>query len=83
MPAPHSSLILVDIMCLLTSDIYHELDFRPIISPDRENRLEKISQVMTDKIQAVRANQIGTKIGVVHQKVISEIEACLRSLINL
>src|SRR3990167_8866725 len=51
------------IVCLLTSKVFEEIDFRPIINPDSINGLEQISQVMTDKIQAVRAIQIGKKIG--------------------
>ena len=71
------------IVCLLTSDVYNELDFRPIITPDKGNCLERISQVMTDKIQVVKANQIGKKIGIIHKKNMTEIDTCLRSLISL
>jgi len=71
------------IVCLLTSDVYSELDFRPIITPDSDNCLEKTSQVMTDKIQAVKANQIGKKIGIIHKRYMAEIDIYLRSLISL
>ena len=70
-------------LCLLTSDIYSELDFRPIIQPSKINGLEKISQVMTDKIQALRATQIGKKIGVIEMEILLAIEVSLRSLLNL
>ena len=71
------------IVCLLTTDIYEELDFRPLIKPAKTNGLEKPSQVMTDKIQAVREIQIGKKIGYLDKKVIAEIDNALRSLVNL
>jgi mRNA interferase MazF len=71
------------IVCLLTSEVHEELDFRPIITPDEFNHLEKISQVMTDKIQAVRAIQIGKKIGVISSVCLYEIETSLKILINL
>lgn len=71
------------IICLLTSDIYPELDFRPVIEPNITNGLGKKSQVMTDKIQAIREIQIGNKIGVVNKKNLNDIDNNLRSLINL
>ena len=71
------------IICLLTTDIYLELDFRPMISPSTSNGLEKISQVMTEKIQAVRDTQISKKIGVIDKFILNEIDNNLRSLMNL
>lgn len=71
------------IVCLLTTDIYEELDFRPIVKPDKSNALQQISQVMTDKIQAVREAQIGKKIGAIDKHGLSDIDNALRSLINL
>lgn len=71
------------IICLLTSDIYAELDFRPIIEPNAINGLSKQSQVMTDKIQVVREIQVGNKIGLVSKKILQEIDTNLRLLINL
>ena len=71
------------IVCLLTSDVYEELDFRPILTPDKNNGLEKVSQVMTDKLQAVKVSQIGKRIGIIHNKQMIEIDSCLRRLINL
>lgn len=71
------------IVCLLTSDIYPELDFRPIIEPSASNGMSKQSQVMTDKIQAIRKIQISNKIGVITKKQLLEIDTNLRLLINL
>lgn len=71
------------IVCLLTSDIYPELDFRPIVEPNTINGLSKRSQVMTDKIQVVREIQIGNKIGVISKTHLQEIDNNLRLLINL
>jgi mRNA interferase MazF len=71
------------IVCLLTSDIYPELDFRPIIEPDSINGLSKRSQVMTDKVQVVRENQIGNKVGILAKKVIQDVDDNLRLLMHL
>ena len=71
------------IVCLLTTEIHEELDFRPIIRPLKANGLDKMSQVMTDKIQAVRDTQISKKIGVLDKKSLADIDNNLRSLINL
>jgi mRNA interferase MazF len=71
------------LVCLITSEIYEELDFRPIIMPDSRNKLEKISQVMTDKVQAVKATQIGSKVGIVERNIMAEIDRNLALLMNL
>ena len=71
------------IVCLLTSDIYPELDFRPIIDHSTTNGLSKKSQIMIDKIQAIREIQIGNKVGAVDKKTLQEIDNNLRLLINL
>ena len=54
---------------LITSEIYSELDFRPIIEPCDKNGLSQRSQTMTDKIQAVRESQIGKKVGIAAKKI--------------
>lgn len=71
------------IICLLSSEIHQELDFRPIISPSITNGLKIESQVMTDKVQAVRSINISKKIGILDSKSMQHIDNNLRSLLNL
>lgn len=71
------------LVCLMTSEIYEDLDFRPIIQPNQKNKLEKISQAMTDKIQAVKASQIRSKVGVIDKNIMEEIDRNLALLMNL
>ena len=71
------------IVCLFTSEIYHELDFRPIIEAQKSNGLKQTSQIMTDKIQVVRENQIGSKIGSINKQILIKVDNALRTLINL
>jgi mRNA-degrading endonuclease toxin of MazEF toxin-antitoxin module len=71
------------IVCLLSSDVYKELDFRPIIEPDNNNGLSITSQVMTDKVQVVKSGQIGKKIGSLNKKQLAVIDGYLRALMGL
>ena len=71
------------IICLLSSDSYPELDFRPIIEPNKANGLSAISQVMVDKVQVVRLGQIGKKIGRVDKKILSQVDGNLKALLGL
>lgn len=71
------------IICLLSSSIYPELDFRPIIKPDNKNGLSVISQFMTDKVQVVKLSQIGKKIGIIDKKTLRTVDGYLKSLMGL
>lgn len=71
------------IICLLSSDIYPELDFRPIIEPNNINKLTSSSQAMIDKIQVVKLAQISKKIGIIDKKNLQLINGNLKAILGL
>ncbi len=71
------------IICLFSSDIYVELDFRPIVTPNDSNGLSVISQLMTDKVQVVRTHQISKKIGRIDKNSLLLVDGNLKSLMGL
>ncbi len=71
------------LICLLSSDIYPELDFRPIIKPNSTNGLSILSQVMIDKVQVVKLTQIGKKIGEVDKNTLKLINGNLKAILGI
>jgi mRNA interferase MazF len=71
------------LICLLSSSVYPELDFRPIVEPSIDNGLSVTSQVMIDKLQVVKLAQIGKKIGVLDAKTLRMISGQLKSILSL
>ena len=57
--AIHSSIVI----CPITSHVEKEIIFRPTLLPDVQNGLEKISQVMIDKLTTIKREKIGKILG--------------------
>lgn len=57
--AEHSSVV----VCPITSHVEKEIVFRPSLFPDSSNGLEKLSQIMIDKITTIRKDKIGQVLG--------------------
>lgn len=58
----------------ITSTIVNAPLLRITIEPDENNNLEKISQVMIDKIITIKKEKIGNAFGCVQDKILREIE---------
>ena len=50
-------------ICPITSHVGKEIVFRPMLIPDKENGLEKLSQIMVDKITTIKKDKIGQVVG--------------------
>ena len=55
----HASILI----CLLTTDLQDAPLFRIDIEPNRSNGLQQASQIMADKVLAIRRERIGKRIG--------------------
>ena len=75
----HASLI----VCLLTSEIVETRLFRPTISPSPANGLERVSQMMVDKLLALPRDQIREHIGTLDNETLSLLNRALCLLLGL
>ena len=73
----HTSLV----VCPITSHVEKAIIFRPTLIPDEENGLEKLSQVMVDKITTIKKEKVGRVLGRIppdiQEKVISALKLWL------
>ena len=69
----HSSIVI----CPITSHLVDAPLFRVPISPSRENGLKVESQIMVDKITAVRREHIAKKIGRIQEAEAASVERAL------
>ena len=69
----HSSIVI----CPITSHLVDAPLFRLSISPSRENGLKTESQIMVDKITAVRREHIAKKIGRINEAEATLVERAL------
>jgi mRNA interferase MazF len=69
----HSSIVI----CPITSHLVDAPLFRLSISPSRENGLKTESQIMVDKITAVRREHIAKKIGRINEAEATSVERAL------
>jgi mRNA-degrading endonuclease toxin of MazEF toxin-antitoxin module len=70
-------------VCCFSSKVYPELDFRPIIKPDGKNNLSVTSQIMIDRVQTIKSDQISKRIGEIGKSNIKEINGCLKAILEL
>ena len=71
------------VISLISSRVYPELDFRPIIKPDAKNGLSMLSQVVVDKIRTIRSGQILNKTGQIDKQNLKDINGCLKAILGL
>lgn len=71
------------IVSLISTDVFPELDFRPVIKPDNKNGLSTISQAAIDKTQIIKSSQIIQKTGEVNKQLMKDINGCLRAILGL
>ena len=55
----HASIL----VCLVTGDLHDAPIFRVPVEPDDSNGLRRTSQIMADKVLAVRRDRIGERVG--------------------
>ncbi len=75
----HASII----VCLLTTDIQDAPLFRLDIKPSGENGLKKRSQIMIDKIVAMRRERIGFTIGKIDDDALIRVSRSLALFLGL
>ena len=75
----HASIVI----CPITSHLVDAPLFRLLISPTRENGLKVESQIMVDKITAVRCDHIGKKIGKINESEVASVDRALASWLEL
>jgi len=69
----HSSIVI----CPITSHLVDAPLFRVSISPSRENGLKTESQIMVDKITAIRREHIAKKIGRINEAEAASVDRAL------
>jgi len=75
----HASII----VCLLTTDIQDAPLFRLDIEPSDHNGLKKRSQIMVDKIVAMRRERIGSIIGKIDENTLIRVNRSLALFLGL
>jgi mRNA interferase MazF len=70
-------------VCPITSDLSEVTLFRLLVRPDEKNGLKKPSQIMVDKMTAVRRNKISQVIGLLSFKELQELNDTLKLWLEL
>lgn len=71
------------LVCLITSDIVEAPLFRLLLEAKPENGLERPSQVMVDKIVALRRERIGKVIGTLDADTMLQVNRSLALVLGL
>ncbi len=71
------------IVCPVTSDIVGTPRLRPVVEPSTKNGLRVRSQIMTDKLIAVRKDRIGQTIGALEEEICEELGRALLLVLGL
>jgi mRNA interferase MazF len=71
------------LICPMSSDVteYHRL--RPVIEPTSTNGLRLRSQIMTDKINALRRERVRRVLGTLDEEVIANLNSALLLVLGL
>lgn len=75
----HASIL----VCLLTSDLQDAPIFRITVEPDKENGLNTPSQIMVDKVLALRRERIGKRVGKISDETLVQLNRSLALFIGL
>jgi|GEM_PF-187773 len=70
------------LLCLITSNVQSPV-FRLILEPDLENGLQKVFQVMTDKIFTVKREKVSKKIGEITAAQRRKLNSCLMVVLGV
>ena len=80
---PFNETHLSTVVCPITSCLIDAPLFRILIKPTLQNGLLYKSQVMIDKISALKTEKIGSKIGELSVKEIQSLDDALKFFLNL
>jgi mRNA interferase MazF len=75
----HASLV----VCLMTSDLHDAPLFRIRVDPSEKNGLQLPSQIMVDKIAALRRDRIRARIGALDDETILRLNRSLMLFLGL
>lgn len=70
-------------ICSMTTDILEDSPLRPLLDPSPENGLRLRSQVMTDKMAAIRREQIRSLIGHIDPGTARQLDRALLVVLGL
>jgi len=70
-------------VCPITSDVQPNLPLRPTIAADPSNGLRLRSQIMTDKMVALRRDRIRSVIGRLHPDTTQQLDRALLVVLGL
>lgn len=70
-------------VCLVTSEVRDAPLFWLSVSPDRENGLDRASQIMVDKVTTVPIMRVGTEIGRLDSARMAEVDRLLALWLGL
>ena len=71
------------IICPMTSDLHELRQTRPVIQPSGQNRLHAPSQIMTDKLLALRRDRIRIVIGSIDSETTDQLDGALMLVLGL
>ena len=71
------------LVSLFTTDIQDSVIFRLAVEPDRGNGLREPSQLMVDKIYAVRRDKCGRRIGRLNAEILIDLDERLALVVGL
>jgi mRNA interferase MazF len=70
-------------ICPTTTDVQDDLPLRPLLNPSSENGLRLRSQIMTDKMAAIRREQIRGVIGHIETGTAERLDRALLVILGL
>jgi mRNA interferase MazF len=71
------------IVCPITSDVTERLPIRPIVEPNATNGLRVRSQIMADKLLAVRRERIRRVLGSIEPETADRLDSALLIVLGL
>jgi mRNA interferase MazF len=74
---------LTTLVCPVSSDVVGTPRIRPIIEPSTKNGLRVRSQIMTDKLIALRTDRIRQTIGALEEEVSEQLDRALLLVLGL
>ena len=80
---PFNQDALTVLVCPLTSDITERLPLRPVVPASSSNGLRERSQIMTDKMLAVRSDRIRAVLGALDSETIGRLDRALLIVLGL
>ena len=71
------------LVCPLTTDITESLPLRPIVLASPDSGLRERSQIMTDKVLALRSDRIRSVLGVIDSATSAQLDRALLIILGL